>query len=93
MRDIRRYWQEVRAIERTLPQWVSLVSLDSSPGEAAAVQVVEVPAAIAARLLHAKSHRFPSEQEIAAQRARNDADKRRHERDLLRRRGIAIVQA
>jgi hypothetical protein len=84
MPDVKRYWQEVRAIEKTLPEFVWLAGMENS--------LVEVAAAQAAHLLHAKSHRLATEEEIAARRAEEEAAKDcvRHER--LRRQGIAIVE-
>jgi hypothetical protein len=86
MPDVRRYWQEIRAIESKLPEFVWLVGVENSLGS-----IVQVAAAQAARLLHAKSHRLASDEEITARRAEEDAarDRVRHER--LRRQGIAIV--
>ena len=83
MADVRRYWQEIRAIEKTLPEFVWLAGAENS--------LVEVAAARAAHLLHAKSHRVATEEEITARRVEEDAarDRVRHER--LRRQGIAIV--
>jgi hypothetical protein len=85
MPDVRRYWQEIRAIEKTLPEFVWLAGVDSRGS------IVEVAAARAAHLLHAKSHRFATEEEVAARKAEEAAVKEsvRHER--LRRQGIAIV--
>jgi hypothetical protein len=86
MPDVRRYWQEIRAIEKTLPEFVWLAGAENSPAS-----IVEVAAAQAAHLLHAKSHRVATEEEVAVRRAEEDAarDRVRHER--LRRQGIAIV--
>ncbi len=86
MPDVRRYWQEIRAIEKTLPEFVWLAG-----GENATGSIVEVAAAQAAHLLHAKSHRVATEEEIAAQRVEQDAAKDRVRHERLRRQGIAIV--
>ena len=93
MHDLKRYWQEVRAIERTLAASVWLVSLDSGAREAVGGRIAEVPAAAAAKLLHGKSHRLATQEEIGAENARQEALKRQVEKDSLRRRGIAIVEA
>jgi hypothetical protein len=83
MPDVRRYWQEVRAIEKTLPEFVWLAGGENS--------LVEVAAAQVAHLLHAKSHRLATDEEIATRRVKEEAvkDSVRHER--LRQQGIAIV--
>jgi hypothetical protein len=86
MRDLRRHWQEIRAIESGLPQFVWLASADDSQK-----CVVEVAAAQAARLIHAKSHRLATQEEISAHRAGEEAAKRLDYLDGLRRQGIAIV--
>jgi hypothetical protein len=91
MRDLKRYWQEIRAIQHSLPESVWLVSLDFGAGSMAG-QLVEVPAGPAARLLHAKSHRVADKGEIVDQQARDEAVKREREREALHRMGIAIVQ-
>jgi hypothetical protein len=53
--------------------------------------LVEVPASMAARLLHAQSHRLATPEEIAAYRAAEDAARRRAFQEDLRRKGIAII--
>ena len=83
MRDVRRYWQEVRAIQARLSKFVWLVSDDASP--------VHVPAAQAALLLHAKSHRIAEDAEIAAHLAAEAALDFEARREQLRRKGIAVV--
>jgi len=84
MRDIRRYWQEVRALEASLPSFLWLVDVDgSSP--------VEVAAGRAAQLLIAKSHRVASQDEVCAQSARDRAAERELRRNTLRQEGVAVV--
>ena len=83
MPDVRRYWQEIRAIEKTLPEFVWLAGAENS--------LVEVAAAQAAHLLHAKSHRLATEEEITARREGEAAAKERVRHERLRRQGIAIV--
>jgi hypothetical protein len=84
MRDIRRYWKEVRALEASLPAFLWLVDVDgSSP--------VEVAAGRAAQLLIAKSHRVASQDEVCAQGARDKAVERELRRNTLRQEGVAVV--
>jgi hypothetical protein len=84
MRDIRRYWKEVRALEASLPAFLWLVDVEgSSP--------VEVAAGRAAQLLIAKSHRVASQDEVSAQGARDKATERELRRNTLRQEGIAVV--
>jgi len=84
MRDIRRYWQEVRVLEASLPPFLWLVDVDgSSP--------VEVAAGRAAQLLIAKSHRVASQDEVCAQGARDKAAERELRRTTLRQEGVAVV--
>ena len=84
MRDLKHYWREVRAIEKSLPPFVWVVNLQGgSP--------VEVTAAGAAPLFHVKSHRQATEEEIRARHAAEIATKRQAAREDLRRRGIAVV--
>ena len=84
MRDIRRYWQQVRALEASLPQFVSLVDVEGSAP-------VEVSAMRAAQLLLAKSHRLASDEEISVQRDRDVAAYKEIVQDRRRRNGIAVV--
>ena len=84
MRDIRRYWRDVRALEASLPAFVSLVDVDGSAP-------VEVAAGRAAQLLIAKSHRVASEDEVSAQGERDKAAERDLRRNTLRQEGVAVV--
>jgi hypothetical protein len=83
MRDIQRYWQEIRSIENALPQFVWVIAEDC---------LIEVARAVAARLLQAKSHRLATEQEIAAKKARDEAEKKRRESERRTKEGIVIVE-
>ena len=84
MRDIRRYWKEVRDLEASLPEFVWLVAVEGSVP-------VEVSARRAAQFLLAKSHRVASEEELGAQRAKEVIASKALKRDTLRRQGVAIV--
>ena len=94
MRDLRKYWQEVRAMERNLPEFVWLVGGELAKGGGASnelLALVEVPAAQAAKLLHGGSHRLATEEEIAAHVAAQDSLRQQAFQDGLRRKGIAVV--
>jgi hypothetical protein len=91
MRDVRQYWQEVRTLERSLPEFVWLMSLDDAKRGMVGGRMAEVGAAAAAQLLHARSYRKATEEEIAAHLAKEDQARRRSFNDGLRRRGIAVV--
>jgi hypothetical protein len=80
--DVRRYWKAVREQEAKLPEFVWLAS-----GNA----VTEVPARIAASLLHSGSHRIATEEEIAAQRGREVNFAKQGKRERMRRSGQAVV--
>jgi len=84
MRDIRRYWSEVRTLEASLPEFVWLVDVEGSVP-------VEVPAGRAAQLLLAKTHREASEDELGVQREKEAAAAKALKRDMLRREGVAVV--
>jgi hypothetical protein len=84
MRDIRRYWQEVRALEASLPEFVWLVDVEGSVP-------VEVGAGRAAQLLLAKSHRVASADELSLQREKELAARKERQRDARRREGVAVV--
>lgn len=84
MRDIRRYWKEVRALEASLPEFVWLVDVDGS-------DPVEVSGGRAAQLLLAKSHRMASEEELGARREKEAAAEKIRQLEERRREGVAIV--
>lgn len=85
MRDIRRYWREVRALESTLPEFVWLVDVEGSVP-------VEAPAGLAAQLLLAKSHRVASDQELSVQREKEAVANKELQRNARRREGVAVVR-
>ena len=84
MRDIRRYWREVRALEASLPEFVWLVDVEGSAP-------VEVGAGRAAQLLLAKSHRVASEDELSVQREKEIVARKERQRDARRREGVTVV--
>ncbi len=83
MFDLRKYWQEIREIEAALPQYPWLID--------AAGTLVEVTAQIAAKMLHAKSHRLATEEEVAAHRDRAGSACREATKAEARRQGIETV--
>jgi hypothetical protein len=85
MANVRRYWQEVRSIQGTLPEFVWLA------GAVDGGSVVQVSAAKAAQLLHAKSHRLAEQAEIDAHLANEQSVNRAIRLEGLRREGVAIV--
>jgi hypothetical protein len=89
--DVKGYWQEVRAIERGLPAFVWLVSLEDARRGRKGGSIVEVAAAGAGALLYAKSHRIAGEEEVRAHRAGEASAKREAFETERRRRGIAVV--
>ena len=58
MPDLKKYWQEIRAIEKSLPAEVWLVSLANLAKGQVAGSMVEAAAAVAAKLLYSKSQRW-----------------------------------
>ena len=84
MRDIRRYWKEVRELEASLPEFVWLVDVEGSVP-------VEAPAGLAAQLLLAKSHRVANVEEVGAQRGKELVAEKALKRDRRRREGVAVV--
>jgi hypothetical protein len=91
MRDLRQYWQEVRALERSLPEFVWLMSLDDKKRGMVGGRMAEVGAASAAQLLTGKSHRMATEDEIAAHLEKEEQARKQGVHDGLRRKGIAVV--
>jgi len=85
MRDLKRYWSDVREIRAGLPEFVWLVEADGVPSP------VEVGSETAAHLLHGKSHRLATDEEIRSQNARDIASRRLRAHEKLRREGVTIV--
>jgi len=86
-RDVKQYWQELRAIQAGLPEFVWL----ASAGQDAASFVTEAAAVSAARLLLAKSHRIATEAEIDAHLGREQETLRVERIEQQRREGVATV--
>lgn len=92
MPDLRKYWADVRAMELSLPEFVWLASIeDLSRGQVGAA-IVEVAAAVAAKLLHGRTHRIATDAEVTAYREREDRLKRSAVEESLRRKGIVVVE-
>jgi hypothetical protein len=83
MRNLQRYWQEIHAIEQGLPPFVWVIAEDC---------LIEVARAVAARLLHAKSHRLATEEEIEARKRREAARAKKAEAERRRREGVEVVE-
>jgi hypothetical protein len=92
MPDLRRYWEEIRAIERSLPQSLWIVSLEDALRGYVAGMIVEVAATVAAKMLHAKTHRVATEEEVQAERDRQDGMKKSAVEEKLRKQGVAVVE-
>ena len=83
MRDLRKYWQEIREIEKSLPEFVWLMSLDNPSRGQTGGCIAQVAAAAAARLLHAKSHGLATDPAVQAHTTADAAAK--HAERALRR--------
>jgi hypothetical protein len=91
MPDLKKYWQEIRAIEKSLPADVWLVSLQNlAKGQTAGV-MVEAAAAVAAKLLYARSQRLATEEEIRAHKALEAETQRQAFENRMRGQGIAVI--
>ena len=91
MKDLQQYWREVRALERTLPEFLWLMSLDDPKRGMVGGRMAQVGATAGATLLHLGSHRKATEEEIAAHLENENQMRRQGVHDGLRRRGIAVV--
>jgi hypothetical protein len=89
--DLKRYWQEVRALEGALPDFLWLISLSDALRGRVGGAIVEVAAAQAALLLFAKTHRVATDEEIRDHSERDQAKRRAAEEEKLRKQGIAVV--
>jgi hypothetical protein len=91
MRDLRQYWQEVRTLERSLPEFVWLMSLADAKRGMVGGRMAQVGSSQAAQLLHANAYRMATDEEVAAHLAREDQARRQSFHAGLRRNGIAVV--
>lgn len=91
MPDLKKYWQEIRALEQSLAGDVWLMSLENRARGQVAGSIAEVGAEAAAKLLHAKSHRLATDGEIDDHQARQLATQRQGLQKQLRDKGIAII--
>jgi hypothetical protein len=82
MPDLKKYWQDLRAIEQSLPEYVWLTNRGG---------MVQTGAAVAAKLLYAKSHRLATEDETQEYLALQQDIRRQQFQQRLRDRGIAVV--
>jgi hypothetical protein len=91
MRDLRKYWLEIRETEKSLPEFVWLMSFDNPARGQRGGSIAQVGAGAAARLLHAKSHRLATEDEIQVHQTAEDKAKQLAFHEGLRKRGIAVI--
>jgi hypothetical protein len=91
MPDLKKYWQEIRAIEQTLAADVWLMSLENRARGQLAGSIAQVAAGAAAKLLYGKSHRLATAAEIAAHQDGQATTQRRGMQKKLRDEGIAII--
>jgi hypothetical protein len=91
MRDLRQYWQEVRELERSLPQFIWLMSVEDPKRGMVGGRMAEVGAEQAAKLLITNSHRKATEDEIGSHLKNEEQTRRQSLHEGLRRRGIAVV--
>jgi hypothetical protein len=91
MPDLRKYWQEIRSIEQSLPGEVWLMSLENRLRGQVAGSMAQVAGTAAAKLLYAKSHRLATEEEVRANQARQAEMQRQVSQQRLRDKGIAII--
>jgi hypothetical protein len=92
MPDLQQYWREVRALERSLAEFVWLMSLEDPKRGMVGGRMAQVGAAAAAQLLHSQSHRRATDDEIAAHLEKENQVRKRSFHDGLRRNGIAVVE-
>jgi hypothetical protein len=91
MPDLKKYWQEIRAIEKSLPAEVWLVSLQNLAKGQVGGAIAEVAAAVAAKLLHAKSQRLATDEEIQAHKAQQAETQRQVFEQRMRKQRIAVT--
>jgi hypothetical protein len=92
MPDLKKYWQEIRAIERSLPEYVWVVSVADVIRGHVGEAIVEVGAALAAKLLIERSHRVATEAEVRAEKDRQAGVKKSGVEERLRKQGRVVVE-
>jgi hypothetical protein len=88
MNNVREYWKTVRVIAETLPEFVYLVEAVENKD---VVVVTQVGADLAAKLIHAKTHRIATQDEVDAHQAGEVAANKNARLERLRRSGAAVV--
>jgi len=91
MPDLKKYWQEVRVLEKGLDDFVWLVSESNAAKGLTGGVIAEVARESAARLLHARSHRLAKPEEIEAHQSKEDEQRRQAFHQRLQRMGVAVV--
>ena len=91
MPDLKKYWQEIRAIEHSLAGDVWLMSLENRARGQVAGSMAEVAAGVGAKLLYGKSHRLATDAEVETHQARQLETQRQGFQKKLRDEGIAII--
>ena len=90
--DLKKYWREARALEQSLPEYVWMVSVADVLRGRVGDAIVEVGAALAAQLLMARSHRLATEEEVRAEKERQEGAKKSSEAEELRKKGRVVVE-
>jgi len=91
MRDLQKYWQDIRTASAALPPYVWLISLDDSKRGMRGGCMVEVAAETAAKLLYTSSHRRATDDEIEAHRVAEAEAQRSAFHERLRVKGVTVV--
>jgi hypothetical protein len=91
MRDLQKYWQDIRVAAAALPPYVWMMSLDDPKRGMRGGCLVEVAAETAAKLLYATSHRRATEDEIEAHRLAEAEAHRAAFHQRLRVKGVTVV--
>src|SRR5689334_21033053 len=91
MPDLKKYWQEIRALEESLGGDRWLMSLENRARGQVAGSMVEAAAGVAAKLLLGKSHRLATNEEIEAHQALQLVAKRQGVQKKLLDEGIAVI--
>jgi hypothetical protein len=91
VRDLQKYWQEIRTLQNSPPNPVWLMSLEDPKRGMRGGRLVETAAETAAKLLHVNSHRRATGEEIEAHRSAQAASQSAAFRERLRTKGIVVA--
>ena len=91
MPELKKYWAEIRTLEQGLDEYVWLVSAHNPSRGHVGGSIAQASRPLAAKLLHAGSHRAAKDEEVEKHLAGQEAARKKAFTDRLHHHGIALV--